>query len=242
MTILLSILHITLVNAQEGSPLRSHISFEYGAQVPMADMKDRFGSSFNLGSQVEALHTGNGLLFGLKGYYLFGSTVKEDVLSNLRGPNGEIIGNDGAPATIALRERGFYIGPYVGKLFELSEKYPASGIKLQVGAGLLQHHIRVQDDTRTVEQLAGEYKKGYDRLSNGLAGYGFIGYQHLDPDMRINFFAGLDITIASTESRRDYDFNLMGPENAKRTDVLAGVRLGWILPITTGVAPEKIYY
>ena len=233
---------VWIAAAQEGPALRSHLSFEYGGQVPLADMRDRFGSNFNLGSQFEVLHTRNGLLFGLKGYYLFGSTVKEDVISNLRGPDGEVIGNDGGPATIGLRERGFFIGPYIGKLFPLSEQYPHSGIKVQLGTGLFQHHVRIQDDSRTVEQLAGEYKKGYDRLSNGMAGYGFVGYQHLDPNQRINFFAGIDITVAGTESRRDFDFNLMGPENAMRTDVLTGVRIGWILPVTTGVAPGKIYY
>jgi hypothetical protein len=93
-----------------------------------------------------------------------------------------------------------------------------------------------------VEQLSGDYRKGYDRLSNGLTGYGFLGYQHLDPNQRINFIAGFDLTYASTESRRDYDFNLMRREEGTRSDVLVGFRIGWILPVTTGVAPEKIYY
>lgn len=233
----------TILMAQEdNTTFRTHLSFEYGGQVPMADMADRFGSNFNLGSQVEALHTRNLWLAGVKIYYLFGNTLKEDVISTLRSSDGEVIGNDGAPAVIGLRERGFFIGPYVGKLFVLNEKNPHSGIKLQAGLGFLQHHVRIQDDTRTVVQLSGEYRKGYDRLSNGMAGYVFLGYQHLDPFKRINFFAGFDLTVGGTQSRRDYDFNLMRRDETKRTDVLAGIRAGWILPITTGIAPEKIYY
>ncbi len=229
--------------AQDSGPaLRSHLSFEYGGQIPFADMADRFGANFNLGSQFEVLHSGNHWLMGMKGYYLFGTTLKEDVISILRSPDGQVIGNDGAPATIGLRERGFFIGPYCGKLFVLNENKPHAGIKLQIGAGLLQHHVRIQDDTRTVVQLSGEYRKGYDRLTNGLAGYAFIGYQHLDPNKRINFLVGFDITLASTISRRDFDFNLMRRDDARRTDILAGVRIGWILPITTGIAPDKIYY
>ena len=226
----------------KGPALRSHISFEYGGQIPMADMKDRFGAGFNLGSQFEVLHTRNHFLFGLKGFYVFGNTVKEDVLSILRSPDGEIIGNDGAPAIVTLRERGFFIGPYIGKVFPLSDAAPHAGIKIQLGTGLLQHHVRIQDDTRTVEQLTGDYRKGYDRLSNGLVGYLFLGYQHLDPGKRINFLAGFDLTYGSTESRRDFDFSLMRKEEGMRKDILAGVRVGWILPVTTGQAPETIYY
>lgn len=227
---------------KDGPALRSHLSFEYGGQIPMADMKDRFGSNFNLGSQFEILHTRNLWIAGIKGYYLFGNTVKEDVISSLRTPTGEIIGNDGGPSTIGLRERGFFIGPYIGKIFPVSTKKPHAGIKIQVGAGILQHHVRIQDDTRSVVQLSEDYRKGYDRLSNGLTGYAFVGYQQLDPNKRINYLAGFDITAGSTQSRRDYDFNLMMKDETQRTDILVGFRVGWILPITTGISPDKIYY
>jgi hypothetical protein len=238
-----AIILMPALRGQDTAPaLRTHLSFEYGGQIPMADMADRFGANFNLGSQFEVLHNRKHWLFGLKGYYLFGNTLKEDVISSLRSPDGQIIGNDGGPATIGLRERGFFIGPYIGRLFPVSKNFPQSGIKVQAGAGLLQHHVRIQDDTRTVEQLTGEYLKGYDRLSNGLAGYLFLGYQHLDPNKRVNFLAGFDLTIGKTQSRRDYDFNLMRKDDTQRTDVLVGGRLGWILPVTTGIAPETIYY
>lgn len=222
--------------------MRSHLSFEYGGQIPLFDMRDRFGANFNVGSQYEMLHLTNGWLAGIKGYYLFGNDVKEDVLTILRTEHGEIIGNDGAPANVFLRQRGFYIGPYIGKLFVLTDKRPHAGIKIVAGAGLLQHHVRIQDDSRSVDQLTGAYRKGYDRLSNGLAGYLFAGYQHLDPNRRINFFAGIDLTLAVTESRRDFDFSLMRRETGSRRDGLLGLRLGWILPVTLGVPAEKIFY
>jgi hypothetical protein len=229
--------------AQEvGTAFRSHISFEYGVQWPAADMADRYGRNFNLGSQVELLHQNSGWLAGIKGYFLFGNTVKEDVISILRGSDGEVIGNDGGPAVIFLRERGFFVGPFLGKIIPLNETRPHAGIKFQLGAGLLQHHVRIQDDTRTVVQLSGDYRKGYDRLSNGLAAFGFLGYQHLDPKKRINFLAGFDVTAGNTMSRRDFDFNLMKKDDFRRTDVLVGFRVGWILPITTGIPPETIYY
>jgi len=231
-----------VIAQEESAAVRLHISFEYGAQIPLADMEDRFGSNFNLGSQFELLHTRSLWLAGIKGYYVFGSTVREDVISNLRTPEGEVIGNDGGPAILLLRERGFFIGPYAGKVINLNKKVPHAGLKFQLGMGLLQHQVRIQDDSRTVEQLSGDYRKGYDRLSNGLGAYVFAGYQHLDPKKRVNFLAGFDMTWARTQSRRDYDFNLMRTDTEERTDILVGFRIGWIVPITTGVAPGSIYY
>ncbi|MDX1409423.1 MAG: hypothetical protein R3330_14850 [Saprospiraceae bacterium] len=219
-----------------------HLSFEYGTQFPAGDLQDRFGHNFNLGSQYELMHLPSGWHAGLKGYFLFGNRVKEDVLALLRTPEGDIIGNDRAPAIVFLRERGFFLGPYAGKIFRLSERAPHSGIKVSVGAGLLQHKIRIQDDTRSVSQLTGDYVKGYDRLTNGLAFYGFIGYQHLDPRGRLNFLAGFDLTSGSTQSRRDFNFDQQLADTQQRTDTLIGFRIGWILPITTGQPPNEIFY
>jgi hypothetical protein len=241
-TLALCFLIIPVFGQRTSTTFRSHLSFELGGQFPLADMADRFGFNNTIGSQMEIMHTRNTWVAGLKGYYLFGNTVNEDVLTILRTPEGTIIGNDGAPAVVALRQRGLFIGPYLGKVFPVSEKRPHAGIKIQVGAGLLQHHVRIQDDTRSVVQLTGDYRKGYDKLSNGLAGYLFAGYQQLDPNKRVNFLAGIDLTYAGTESRRDYDFNLMRRDEMQRTDVLIGLRVGWILPITSGIPPEKIYY
>ncbi|MDX1478884.1 MAG: hypothetical protein R3301_14320 [Saprospiraceae bacterium] len=230
------------LQSQDAPSLRMHLSFEYGAQTPGGDLKDRFGNNFNLGAQYEILHMESLWHAGLKGYFLFGNEVREDVLALLRTPEGNIIGNDRSPAIVLLRERGFFIGPYVGKTFKLSEQHPHSGIKISAGAGLLQHKIRVQDDTRSVSQLTGDYLKGYDRLTNGLAFYGFVGYQHLDPQGRINFLAGFDLTAGTTQSRRDFNFDQQRADTAKRKDSLLGIRIGWILPITTGQPPDQIFY
>lgn len=242
LTCLLYFCLATTASAQADPSLRMHLSFEYGLQMPGGDLKARFGTNFNVGSQFEILHMPSGWHVGMKGYFLFGSEVKEDVLAALRTPEGDIIGNDRSPALVFLRERGSFIGPYIGKTLVLSPDNPHSGFKVSLGAGLLQHKIRVQDDTQTVSQLSGDYVKGYDRLTNGLALYGFAGYQHLDPGGRINFLAGFDITTGATQSRRDYNFDQQSTDTARRKDSLIGFRIGWILPITTGEPPDEIFY
>lgn len=83
-----------------------------------------------------------------------------------RTPEGDIIGNDRLLASVVLRKRGYYFGGLVGKLFTFNEK--RSGIRLTLGAGLLRHWIRIQDDNSSVPELTGDYKKGYDRLTGSL--------------------------------------------------------------------------
>lgn len=130
----------------------------------------------------------------------------------------------------------------MGKVFSLNENQPHSGIKLSLGGGILQHKVRVQDNTSTVTQITGEYAKGYDRLSNGPALYGFLGYQRLAANKRLNFIAGVDYLLAFTQNKRAYNFNEQRQDDTKRTDSLFGFRIGLVLPITYGVKPTSIFY
>ncbi|MBK6932322.1 MAG: hypothetical protein IPH12_16270 [Saprospirales bacterium] len=179
------------------------------------------------------------MLLGLEGHYIFGGKVKDDPLAILRTPEGDIIGNNQLVADIALRERGYYFGGMIGKLFTFSEK--RSGIRLSLGAGWLQHRIRIQDNTNSVVQVSGEYAKGYDRLTGGLALNQFIGWQHLGAMRRSNWYIGLEFNQGFTKSLRSWDYSEMRRLDGKRTDLRFGIRVGWTLPLYLSGA-EKIYY
>ena len=225
----------------QGNAIAFHISYAF--QFPAMNLSERFGYNNNVGLGFEYITDENNLIFGIKTGYLFGSEVKIDVLSGLRTEEGFIIGNDRAIADIQLRQRGFYMGAMVGKLFSLSEKEPRSGLRLTLGAGLLQHKIRIQDDpVRAVAALAPEYKKGYDRLSNGLAFNGFLGYQMLSIDGRLNFFAGVEACYSSTQNRRSFNFDTRSRDERVYNDALIGIRAGWILPFYVGKSARAIYY
>lgn len=225
----------------QGSVLLAH--FSYGAQLPGGDLADRFGANFIPGLGLEYLTDKSNRIIGLEGSFMFGSRVKEDVIAGLRTAEGYIIGEEGSYADIQLRERGIYLGGYLGKLFGVSPKNNRSAIKVTLGAGLLQHKIRIQDDpVQKAPQLSADYKKGYDRLSNGFALRQFIGYQLMDLDGRINFYAGVDLTQGFTQTRRSYNFDTFGPDASKRFDLLVGIRIGWILPFYTGKSADDIYY
>lgn len=217
-------------------------TLSYAFQNPASDMADRFGYNFNLGLHTEVMLKKSNLIFGLSGDILFGNEVKEDVLASLRTPEGDIIGNNRLLADASLRERGFNISAYAGMLFPLLKRNKRSGIRVTLGAGLLQHKVRIQDNQNTIVQITGEYKKGYDRLSNGLSLTQFIGYQHLDRKRLVNFYAGIEFVEGFTENRRTYDFDIMAHDDTQRRDILVGFRFGWSVPLYIGEAPDEIFY
>jgi hypothetical protein len=231
------------IGAQQDNEKFVNISFEYGVQVPFGDLSDRFGTNFQLGSHLEIIQDNTQFLLGTSFHLIFGNRVKEDVLINLRTSDGGIIGNDRQFATVSLRERGFQSQIYLGKIFQVVRGHFSSGIKSTIGLGILQHKIRVQDDSRSVTELTGDYLKGYDRLTNGLSIMAFIGYQHLDKNRRLNVLAGFDFSYAFTQNRRDFDFLSMQKDETKRVDILAGFKIGMMMPIGGGIKnPEQILY
>ncbi len=214
----------------------------YAFQLPAGDLVDRFGNNFSVSSGFDLI-TGNNLIFGLEGHLSFGSRVKEDVLVNLRTGQGFIIGNNRNPADVQLRQRGLYLGAHVGKLFGLGEKNPRSGIRVTLGAGWMQHKIRIQNDAVTdVAPLNDEYRFGYDRLTHGLAFRQFVGYQILGLKGRLNFYAGVEAFQGLTQGRRDIQFDTQAPYLDSRFDMQLGIRAAIVLPFYFGGNGEEIYY
>lgn len=238
-TVLIAIVLFALLLVPVRAQIKSPVSgpawlpeFSYALHLPGGDMANRFGSNFSIGTAFQRLSKKGNYLYGLQGQFLFGSDVKEDVLSGLRTKEGYIIGNDRTPADIQLRQRGWYLGLQMGKLWGLSPDNPLSGIRASLGAGILQHRIRVQEDPlRAVQQVQGDYAAGYDRYSSGPAAYQWLGYQVFSRDGRINLYLGLEGMQAFTQGRRDIQFDLKAPYQEKRLDLLWGVRAGWVVPL-----------
>jgi len=217
-------------------------NFSYGYQFPLADLKDRFGNSgvLHIGSEY---WTADNWIIGVESSFLFGNIVKEDILANLRTAEGFIIANDRTVADVQLRERGIYVGGVVGKLFSLSEANERAGIKVTLGAGILQHKIRIQDEpTKVVAPLSGAYRKGYDRLTNGLTLTQFIGYQVLSTNRQVNFTLGVEFVEGFTQNRRSFNFDTRMQDAAMRLDMLLGLRLTWTLPFYLNEDGKEIIY
>lgn len=228
--------HPETARPNTGPAILTH--FSVGFQLPAGDMADRFGANGSFGGGAEWITPGNFIL-GLDGHYIFGGTVKEDPLAILRTPEGDIIGGNQLIADVALRERGYYIGGLIGKLFPMGAH--RSGIRVSLGAGMLTHWIRLQDNSSTVVQITGDYAKGYDRRTGGLMLQQFVGWQHLSDNRRSNWMVGLEFGQGFTQSLRSWDFSEMRKLDEKRTDLRFGIRLTWTLPFYMSGA-ENIYY
>ena len=219
------------------------LEFKYGFQVPAADMADRFGSSSVIGINFNSVSFKSNFFLGAGGMYLFGGKVKEDVIAGLRSFDGAIIGIDGKPGDVNLKERGYYIGLHAGKIFKMSNaENNLTGFRVQAGGGFLQHKIRVQDNFKNIVALQKEKLQGYDRLTNGPAIHLALGYQYQNPSNNFHFNIMADLYGARTASRRSYDVETGGYLEGNRTDILTGLSVSYVVLISRSTSPENIYY
>jgi len=210
-------------------------------QKPGGDLADRFGNNMALAPAFR-FKTKHNFFFDIEGQYMFSENVEqENIFSNFARTEGSVINMYGEYARIALLQRGLFIQGRIGKMLYSFGPNPNCGFYASAGAGLLQHKIRIDVDGNNVPQLIDDYKKGYDKLTNGLAISESIGYIFLHNRGTINFYIEFEFIQAWTESRRDFDFTLMQKDETKRKDFLYGIKLGWILPFYTKM-PEKYYY
>ena len=216
----------------------------YAYQFSLTDMKATYGrnpSTMGLGLSFK---TKQNWIFGFEGSYLWGGYTDNGVplLRNIMTQSGNIINSYGEYGTVLLTQSGFYAGVKFGRVFAFNKPNPNSGIVLNIGAGILEHHIRIENRSNNTPPVLGDYKKGYDGLRNGIALRGFIGYQFLSSKKLLNFYGGVEYTFAWTKSRRNYDFNLHGKDNTQYHDSMIGIRVGWILPVYRHALEEYYYY
>lgn len=235
----------TALNGQgsiRDSAIAMHIiGIGYSAQMPGGDLADRFGWN----SSVElsyAYKFRNSYFFSVNGGFLFGNNLKEDTILNIiRNADGLILGNDAKFAEIRLFERGFITSLTAGKLITWNKPNPNSGLMLSAGPVFLQHKIRIETIGNTVTQLDKEYKKGYDRLTNGMGLHESLTYVYFGNRYLVNFYFGVELMQALTKNRRSYNFDSMSRDDKNRLDLLFGIRAGWMLPVYRK-APQQFYY
>jgi hypothetical protein len=219
-----------------------HVSVSYAFHLPGGDMVDRFGNSHNIGLGFHIKAKTN-WYYGIQGSYEFGSTVIEPgLMQNLTIEGGYIMDIQGQLSKISIQQRGFMVTLDGGRLFPIIGPNKNSGILAYGGIGFMQHKIRIEHQENEIPQLEGEYLKGYDRLSNGLAFHQFIGYYHMSNNRLVNFFVGIEAWQGLTQGRRPQYFDTQQPGNAKRFDALGGIRAGWTLHLYKRLSNGFYYY
>ena len=215
------------------------VSYEFA--IPGADLAKRFGASSTI-SPSFIFKTKKNYLIGAGFSYIFGNNVKQDSLfHHIKTSTHEIIDGNGTYAQVYTYERGIYPALYIGKIFDLWSANSNSGFCILLSAGLFQHKIRIDNPMNAAPQLKGDYRKGYDRLTNGLGISEFIGYYYFSDKRVLNFYAGIESMQAWTKCRRTYNFDDMGADNSQRFELLSGYKVGWIIKLT-GRNKNQFYY
>lgn len=219
----------------------SMIHVHYAFLMPAGDLKVNYGNTINLGAGF-LRKTKSNYLWGAEINFLSGNEVKEKyIFDSLKTTRGQYITSDGRYGDVRLSERGFNAYAHIGKVIPVFGSNKNSGIMLLTGLGFLQHQIHIEVLEENVPSLNGDYRKGYDRLTNGLSLHEFVGYFYLNERLRFNFMAGFDFSQSFTQNRRDWDFFSQRKIDDSRKDYLNGIKVGLILPLYQR-KPKEYYY
>ena len=165
------------------------------------------------------------------GDHFFADAIGRDVVSNLREEEGLILDRFGELADIQQGMRGFFLGGSVSYLIPMLKNYKRSGIEVRFEGGYLQHWIRFRTIGGQIFGISGDYARGYDRMTSGVALRQYIGYRHLARNRLFNFYGGFDFMQAFTRNRRGFNFDTGQVDNKNRIDLLVGFRVGLTIPI-----------
>ena len=221
---------------------QSALTFGYTHQLPIGDLADRFGDNSSIGFSFFQ-EKENNLFYGIEGGYLFSNNVRDTtIFDNITTSIGAIIGADGNYSNVNLMERGFDVHVFFGYAYHPKENN-LSGLYFSGGMGFLQHKIFIDTKSQNVPQLDEEYKKGYDRLTNGFSTKWETSYKYYSPNGKFQMYAGINMTVAYTKNRRPYLFDKMEyTPNTGSWDNLLGINMGIIIPIHRKNEEEFHYY
>ena len=217
------------------------LNVSYRGLFPGGDLYERFGFNSQMGIDMTVKFKNNFYLTA-GGHVLFSDVVKDtSIMSNIL-TNGLLITDNGLLSSVRTIQSGFVIPLSVGKVFPLPVgPNKNSGVFVEVGGQFIQHRVGIRALDEVVTPVSEEYRKGYDRLANGIGIRESIGYLFLANHSGLNFSVALDFSQNFTQGRRSIQFDTGLPGLEKRRDFLTGIRVSWIFPLYNR-APDKIYY
>lgn len=244
---LLSLLIIALAinsNAQKNESKPEsfpYIFATYSLQAPGGDMSERFGISSDIGGGA-GYKTKTNWMLGAEATYIFGNTVNENTLINLMNSYDQITNMYGEISEINVRQSGMQIKGSIGKIIPVLKNNKNSGIYIRGSLGLLHHKIYIENLGNNTPQILDDYRKGYDRLSNGLSVSEFVGWQNFSDKGAYHFMVGFEFVQAWTENRRTWDYSSNQKLDNKRLDLLYTFKVSWFIPFRQKEATGYFYY
>lgn len=206
------------------------VGFHFSGQMPDRDLAQRYGNSLSPGTSF-TWKTKQNILVSVSGSYFFGKNVKDNITVNMRNNDGFIVNNDGFSSDLRITERGWNFQGSIGYIIPKTGFNKNCGLFFTLGAGHMQHKIKLYDAEKKVAAVHGDYYKGYDRYSGGFALSQFVGYMYLSNNRLANCYIGIEAYEGFTKSYRGYNYDTGLADTKQRFDVLKGIRIGWILPL-----------
>ena len=209
-------------------------------QFPGGNLSERFGNDISVGLVFQWKFKNNWLA-GFDGTFFFSDNVKEKYfLDQYKTADGNIIDGNGDYSIVSLSERGVKLELKGGKIFPVIGPNRNSGLMTTLGIGYIQHKILIETPQGPIPYIEDEYRKGFDRLTNGFCLTEFMGYIHFGNKRLVNYYAGLEFTQAFTKNKRELNFDSGIKDDKQRTDLFFGIRIGWVFPLYRRNA-DKIY-
>lgn len=229
------------VNVKDTTVSAFILYVSYAYQIPGGDMSEDFGHNSTIGPGLH-YKTIRNWLWTAEMNFIFGSDAKHSsqIISGISTPDGHVIGTDGMYANIRPMERGFTIFAKGGKVFPVFNINPNSGLFVNIGLGYIQHKIRWDVENNNVKPLFEDYKKGYDRFTEGFALTQEFGLFLMSDSRLWNFKVNGEITESFTKTKR-YNFDTMSGNPKSRIDLFFGLKVSWMIPLH-GRAPRAMYF
>lgn len=219
------------------------VSVQYGLNATGGDLREKHGF-FNHIGLLAGYKTKKNWIYAVEGNYMFGGDVRATGLFDaLVDSKGNITDQNGDVATVQVQSRGMFINGSVGKILPVLSPNPNSGLYVSLGAGFLAHKLRIETQEHVVPEIELDYKKGYDRLAQGLNISEFVGYAFMANQGFVNFYAGFYFQQGFTYNKREIFFDT--PDIPVSQDLLLdiqyGIKLAWLVPVYQR-KPKDFYF
>lgn len=216
---------------RDSSIVISSLEIGYTAGWAEQDLLDRTNFAHVLSAQLSFKRKSN-LVWGFGGTVDLGDYNESgNGLEHLNSDVGFPIDKNGLLVEINQQFFGYTLFGSLGKLWATNLNKPNSGFYTGVQFGFMQHKISYVYNGDDLPSLSGDYRKGYDHLSNGLMLAQNIGYKRYSVRNYLNYEIGFNITQGFTKNRRDWNYDEMRRADEARFDLRYGPYVKLVVPI-----------
>ena len=155
----------------------------------------------------------------------------------------------GTDGVVTMYNRGLSLRPGLARVFYILPKNPNSGLLVKLSGGwFMQKTAHSQDMNESmVPQVNDAYGRLYDHLRNGVMLTQSIGFLYMSNYINyVNFKVELFATECWSWSSRPYVIDnvmgLNGKDESRYFDLMVGLKLSWLFPLTGRTSYDYYYY